>query len=108
MLSDPAKRSEFNMGAFMGRNGKDKRWPEIEATAKELKGKFKKVGAIGYCYGGWAVFQLGGKGKSLIDAISTAHPSALTLEEIASVDVPVQILCRSRAAVVGSFKKAGC
>jgi len=81
------------MGAFMSRNGKDKRFPEMEALAKELKGKFKKVGAIGYCYGGWAVLQLGAKGKGLVDAISTAHPSALTKEEIEGVGVPVQILC---------------
>jgi len=77
----------------MGRNGKDKRGPEIDAATKELKSKFKKVGAIGYCYGGWAVLQLGTKGKGLADAISTAHASALTKEEIAGVGVPVQILC---------------
>ena len=41
MLTDPAQRATFNMGAFMSRNGKDKRFPEMEALSKELKGKFK-------------------------------------------------------------------
>ena len=71
---------------------KEIRFPEIEACAKELKSTHKKVGAIGYCYGGWACFQLGGKGKNLVDAISVAHPSLLTKEEIDNVAVPVQVL----------------
>ena len=67
-LTDPEKRKNFDTKAFvLGKNGKDKRWPEIEAGAKALKKDlgFKKIGAIGFCYGGWAVFQLGKKSKSL-------------------------------------------
>ena len=65
-LSDPEKRAKFDVPAFvMGKNGKANRWPEIEASAKSLKAElgFKKVGAVGYCYGGWAVFQLGKKSR---------------------------------------------
>lgn len=92
MLEDPAQREKFDIMAFIGRNSKEIRGPAIEASAKELKSQYKKVGAIGFCYGGWAVFQLGAKGKNLVDAISTAHPSILTKEEVAAVAVPVQIL----------------
>lgn len=56
-----------------------------------MKSEYPKVGAIGYCYGGWAVFQLGAD-PSLIDAVSTAHPTLLTKEEIDAIKVPVQIL----------------
>jgi len=35
---------------------------------------------------------LGGAGKNLVDAISVAHPSLLTKEEIDNVAVPVQVL----------------
>ena len=73
-LSDPEKRAKFNVPAFvMGKNSKDHRWPEIEACAKSLKGElgFKKLGAVGYCYGGWAVFQLGKKSRR------TTHSSRL-------------------------------
>lgn len=93
MLTDPEKAKSFDLMAFIGRNSKEIRFPEMEAAAKTLKGElgFKKVGAIGFCYGGWAVFQLGAKGKNLVDCISTAHPSLLTKEEIEAVGVPVQI-----------------
>ena len=77
---------------FLGRNSKDIRGPEIFAAAKALKAQYKKVGAVGYCYGGWACFQLGAKGNNLIDALSVAHPSMLTKDEIDAVAVPTQIL----------------
>jgi len=91
-LEDPEKRAKFDVMEFIGRNSKEIRYPEMEAVVKEVKSSHKKVGAIGFCYGGWAVFQLGAKGKNLVDAISTAHPSILTKEEISAVGVPVQIL----------------
>lgn len=92
-LEDPKKREAFDLMAFIGRNSKEIRFPEIQNVAKEIRNQgFKKIGAIGFCYGGWAVFQLGAKGSNLVDAISTAHPSLLTKDEIKNVGVPVQIL----------------
>lgn len=90
-LSDPEKANAFDIGAFVGRHSKEIRWPEIEASACTLKSKFPKVGAIGFCYGGWASFKLSAN-PSLIDAISVAHPSMLDRAEIAAVKVPVQVL----------------
>ena len=62
---DPKKQEAFDLMAFIGRNNKEKRFPEISEFAKALKTEhgFKKLGAIGFCYGGWAVFQLGAKGE---------------------------------------------
>ena len=76
-LSPGYKGEPFDIGAFLGRNGKDKRWPAISACAKALKKDlgFKKVGAIGFCYGGWAVLQLGRKSDTLVDCVSTGHPA---------------------------------
>jgi hypothetical protein len=48
---------KLDIGAFVGRNSKDIRGPEIFAAAKALKLQYKKVGAVGYCYGGWAAFR---------------------------------------------------
>ena len=90
-MNDPAKREKFDLPAFLGRNSKDIRFPEIKSVAQALKSQYPKVVGIGYCYGGWAHFQLGAD-PSLIDAISVAHPSGLTKEEIDNVKVPVQIL----------------
>ncbi|KAK5017493.1 endo-1,3-1,4-beta-D-glucanase [Cryomyces antarcticus] len=90
-LEDPKKREAFNVMEFIGRNSKDIRKPEIFACAKALKSQYGKVGAIGFCYGGWACFQLGAKGNDLVDCISVAHPSLLDEKEIDTVGVPVQI-----------------
>lgn len=63
-MRDPEKLKAFDVGAFLGRHNKAKRGPEVFAAAKALKAElgYKKVGAIGFCYGGWAAFQLGDKG----------------------------------------------
>lgn len=85
-MSDPEKRDKFDLKGFaVDKNGKEVRWPEIEACAKALKGElgFKKVGAVGYCYGGWAVFKLGDKSKckaatgttTIMDADMARQPS---------------------------------
>ena len=56
--------SKFDLPAFIGRNSKEIRFPEIETCIKSLKQEqgFKKLGVIGFCWGGWAAFQLGAKG----------------------------------------------
>jgi dienelactone hydrolase len=82
--------AKFDVGAFISRHDKEKRWPEIKSHAQILKSQYPKVGAVGYCYGGWACFQLGAD-PELIDCITMAHPSMVVKEEIAGVRVPVQI-----------------
>merc|ERR1711964_450290 len=79
-MSDPEKAKKFDVMAFIGRNNKEIRYPEIKQHAQTLKSQYKKVAAIGFCYGGWAVFKLGAD-PSLVDAISTAHPSMLEKSE---------------------------
>lgn len=91
VFTNPTLRANFSIPDFITRHSKEKRLPEIQAAARALKAQYPKVGAIGYCYGGWAVFSLGAD-PSLIDAVSTAHPSLLTKTEIDNVKVPVQIL----------------
>ena len=63
-MDDPEQFKNFDMAAFFGRHSKEIRWPEILGCATALKQEygFKKLGVIGFCYGGWAVFQLGAKG----------------------------------------------
>ncbi|KAB5580892.1 Alpha/Beta hydrolase protein [Coniochaeta sp. 2T2.1] len=69
-----------------------------------LRTKHQRIGAVGFCYGGWAVFQLGarspdgsgGGGSPLVDCISATHPTFLTEDEIRKVGVPVQIVAPER------------
>ena len=77
----------------MSRNSKSIRGPQILNFARHLKTSYTKLGAVGYCYGGWAVFHLGALSQhNLVDCVSTAHPSFLTAQEIENVGVPTQIL----------------
>ncbi|KAL6703000.1 hypothetical protein ACN47E_010276 [Coniothyrium glycines] len=94
-LSNPEKAKNFDLNAFGERHRKEVRWPAIKAAAQTLKSQYKKVVAIGFCYGGWACFKLAAD-PSLIDAISSAHPSLLEEAEIDAVKVPVQILAPER------------
>lgn len=84
---------EIDLPAFIGRNGKDTRRAEIFDCARNLRSQYKRVGVVGFCWGGWAVFQLGAKENGgLVDCISTGHPTFLEKSEIEAVGVPVQIL----------------
>jgi dienelactone hydrolase len=76
---------------FLKRHNKEARWPEIKEHAQTLKKQYKKVIAIGYCYGAWACFKLGAD-PQLIDAISMAHPSLVEKAYVDALKVPIQIL----------------
>lgn len=58
---------KFDLMEFLGRHNKDVSFPKVESVAKSLKTDhgFQKLGAIGFCWGGWAVFQLGAKGTTI-------------------------------------------
>ncbi|KAJ0418874.1 Alpha/Beta hydrolase protein [Aspergillus carlsbadensis] len=82
------------MPGFLARSSKATREAEIVACPRALHVRYKKVGAVGFCFGGWAVFRCGASSHDppLVDCISTAHPSMLEPGEIENVGVPIQIL----------------
>ncbi|KAK4035224.1 Alpha/Beta hydrolase protein [Parachaetomium inaequale] len=92
---------EIDLPAWTARNNREVREPEIVAFARALRasGEYDKIGAIGFCFGGWAVFRLGahefaqeGGGKGLVDCISAGHPTWLTEKDVEEVAVPAQLL----------------
>ncbi|KAI1115794.1 putative hydrolase [Nemania sp. NC0429] len=97
-LVEEERFAEMDFGSFMKDNARDVRAPEIEACAKALKDSthgFKRLGAIGFCYGGWAVCHLGSRergGGALVDVVSFGHPTFLVKEDIANLAVPIQML----------------
>jgi dienelactone hydrolase len=82
---------KIDLAGFLQRNSREARENEIFEFAKALRGKYKKVGAVGFCYGGWAVYRLGAKEHQppLVDCITAGHPSLLTKKDIDEVAVPV-------------------
>ncbi|KAK1757056.1 alpha/beta-hydrolase [Echria macrotheca] len=109
-----ARWAELDLHGFIGRNSREIREPEIIGFARALRAaNYDKVGAIGFCYGGWAVHRLGARefldpdtGKSsLVDCVTAGHPSLLTKKDIDEVAVPVQILAPEiDAAYTDEFK----
>ncbi|KAL2813490.1 dienelactone hydrolase family protein [Aspergillus cavernicola] len=94
---EPILKGEFDkidLPAFLERHSREKREPAIFEYARHLRAEFRKLSAIGFCYGGWAVFRLGAAEHQppLVDCISTAHPSLLTKQDIDEVCVPTLIL----------------
>ncbi|KAK0270630.1 hypothetical protein LTR35_010838 [Friedmanniomyces endolithicus] len=90
-MQDWAKHG-LDIVAFVSKHTREIREPEIFACAEKLRAEYKKLGAIGYCYGGWAVCRLGAKGDNLVDCISMGHPSLLVKEDLDGVAVPTQVL----------------
>ncbi|KAF3766503.1 dienelactone hydrolase family protein [Cryphonectria parasitica EP155] len=86
---------KVDVAGFMQTNGRKAREPGVFACARVLRDKYKHVGAVGFCYGGWAAFRLGSREHQhspLVDCISVGHPSLLAKDDIDQVAVPLQVL----------------
>jgi dienelactone hydrolase len=94
---------EIDVPGVVKKNSREIREPEIFDCTRALRQKYKKVGAVGFCYGGWAIFRLGAKEHQppLVDCIMVGHPSLLTKKDIDEVTVPVQILAPEIDPVYG-------
>ncbi|KAI0466839.1 dienelactone hydrolase [Xylaria cf. heliscus] len=88
--------SEIDLDGVVKNQSREIRGPEIAACARAIKADlgFKRLGAVGYCYGGWAVCHIASKAQEtpLVDAISIGHPSWLIKEDIDNISVPFQVL----------------
>ncbi|KAF5232148.1 hypothetical protein FANTH_13145 [Fusarium anthophilum] len=83
ILMDMSQLHKLDMPGFMARNSKEVRGPEIFNFAATLWSQYNRVGAVGFCWGGWAVFKLGARSSDgLVNYISTAHPSLLEKSEV--------------------------
>jgi dienelactone hydrolase len=107
---------ELNLDTYLTANSREARSPEILACARHLRAQYSKVGAIGYCYGGWAGFHLASEAlnsadntqQPLLDCLVIGHPSLLTEADIDAFSsrVPVQILAPEADAMYTPYLKA--
>ncbi|KAM1014096.1 hypothetical protein ACFX2C_044140 [Malus domestica] len=69
----------------------DKAFEDTKPLLETLKSKgISAVGAVGFCYGAKAVFEL--SNHDLIQAAAMCHPAFVTLDDSKAVKVPTQIL----------------
>ncbi|KAF9779185.1 dienelactone hydrolase [Thelephora terrestris] len=64
--------------------------PRLVAFADVLKAEgFKKIGALGYCWGGKVVLMGASNESSPLDAISVVHPSRFSAQDVEGLTVPL-------------------
>lgn len=106
---------ELNLDVYLTTNSREARSPEILACARHLRAQYEKLGAIGYCYGGWAGFYLASEelntddnSRHLLDCLTIGHPSLLTEADIDAVSsrVPIQLLAPEVDAMYTPHMKA--
>ncbi|KAF2478189.1 alpha/beta-hydrolase [Lindgomyces ingoldianus] len=79
--------------------------PILEATLKEMRGSLgcKKIGGVGYCFGGKYVCRFLKEGK--LDAGYTAHPSFVDKEELEGCEGPLSIAAAETDQVFPAAKR---
>lgn len=88
-LASPAGR---NMTAWRAKHPVSDIDGIIAATIKHMRESLgvKRIGTVGYCFGGKYVARFLAKGKG-VDAGFMAHPSAMEKEEIEAISTPLSI-----------------
>jgi dienelactone hydrolase len=89
-LNRPA---EFDFMVWRKGHGVERVDPIVEASIKELRGKYgvKKIGGVGYCFGAKSVVRFLKKGPGGLDAGYVAHPSFVDAEEFKAIEGPLSI-----------------
>jgi len=83
---------DFDFPKWLSGHKPDRTDPVVEAALKEMKEKYgcKKIGAVGYCFGGKYVARFLAKGKG-VDVGAMAHPSFVDAAEVKGIAGPVTI-----------------
>ncbi|CAN9185514.1 unnamed protein product [Alternaria alternata] len=103
-LIKAGKWAELDMEGFKARNSRSVREPEVFACVQALRDSgYKKIGAAGYCWGGWAVLRLAT--EKLVDCVVCAHPSMITEADFDGLNVPIMFLQPEHDAIFSDEMK---
>ncbi|KAK5005428.1 hypothetical protein LTR28_007736, partial [Elasticomyces elasticus] len=80
--------------------------PVVDAVIREMKQNLgvKKIGAVGYCFGGKYVARFLAEGRG-VDVGFTAHPSFVTPEELKGIAGPLSIAAAETDAIFPAPKR---
>ncbi|RDL32427.1 uncharacterized protein BP5553_08883 [Venustampulla echinocandica] len=103
---------DFNLMAWLakGTNGDNPHTVEavdviVEKSIAWLKEKgYKKIGAVGYCFGGKYVARFMSKGKG-IDVGYVAHPSFVEEDELRAIEGPLSIVAAETDSIFPTEKR---
>ncbi|KAJ2921094.1 hypothetical protein H1R20_g15999, partial [Candolleomyces eurysporus] len=93
-----------NLGALWSNRSSvvDQRLASFIPLLKEKKG-YKKIGAVGYCFGGSACIRLASTG--LIDGGVICHPGPFSLTQVRAICTPVAWVCAERDEFFANSKQ---
>jgi dienelactone hydrolase len=89
----------FNIMSWLPKHPESDVESILDTAMKHMKGELgvKKVGAVGYCFGGKYVARYMAKGKGL-DAGFVAHPSRMEKSELGAIAGPFSIAAAGKLA----------
>lgn len=99
---DPVKLNRpegFDFAQWTKKHGTDRTDPIVFSTISWLKKDLgvKRIGAVGYCWGGKYVCRFLANGKG-VDVGYTAHPSFVSEDELRNIKGPLSIAAAGRCA----------
>ncbi|KAF2436188.1 alpha/beta-hydrolase [Tothia fuscella] len=96
---------DFDFKTWSSDKGVDKVDPIIEAVIKEMRTKYgiKKLGGVGYCFGGKSVIRFLRPG--VIDVGYVAHPSFVAADEVKALKGPLSIAAAQTDAIFPTEKR---
>jgi dienelactone hydrolase len=88
----PQNLTGFDMNTWFGRHPITSTQPIVDSTLKYARDtlKVKKIGVVGYCFGGPFVVRHLAPGKG-VDAGFMAHPGPLTNAEVSAITAPLSL-----------------
>lgn len=93
LKGEPVQPEKTDLGAWLAKHTSEVTRPIVDSFLTKLRGEIGSsafVGLIGYCFGAkYAIQQLAEGG--LGDAAAVAHPSFVTIEEVAAITKPLLI-----------------
>ncbi|MCJ1312700.1 hypothetical protein MMC25_006376 [Agyrium rufum] len=102
---------DFDMGAFRAKHEVANQLPKIAAVHEYMRKEMgvKKMGAVGYCWGGKYVAKglnaADKEGGGLYAAGFTAHPSFISEEELSGIQGPLSIAAAETDAIFPPDKR---
>jgi len=92
LLMSAEERAKFDFQAWIAKHPPSRVETVIETTIKEMRSSMgvKKIGAVGYCFGGRYVMRFLASGRG-VDAGFAAHPSLVESGDVEAIVAPLSI-----------------
>lgn len=98
---------DFDMASWRAKHGPEQVEPIVDATLEELRNVYhsKRIGGVGYCYGGRYVVHYLRPDQGKLDVGYSAHPSYVEEESLAAIKGPFSIAAAETDTIFTAEKR---